>query len=512
MSENNHPEYRDIQALARFGHGGLKEARFLLLAIVDLESAREWLGSAPVSNAEIADPVPETAMQIAFTSDGLRALQLNETVLEGFSEEFITGMAVDGNRSRRLGDVAQNAVANWTWGGDPETTPHVLVMLYAKTGQLEDWSETVQSRLFEQAFDIIIELDTVNKKNTEPFGFTDSISQPAIDWERKQPLGLQKRDHYSNLMALGELLLGYPNEYGQYTSRPLINPQKDERAALLPVAEDEPQLHDLGRNGSYLVMRQLNQNVPAFWKYLDEISEGDPVKREQLASTMVGRKRDGTPLVDVSNSPIEGIKTDGVQAEQNQFNYDDDPHGQHCPIGSHIRRSNPRTGDFPPVVTGLLSRLIRTLGFGRKHPDEDLIASVRFHRLLRRGRAYGRQFTPEQALSPDAPGFNTGMHFICLMASISRQFEFVQNSWSMGPKFGGLQNESDPLLGNRQPLVNGELTNHFSHPSKHGPGQCLRYLPSFVTVQGGAYFFMPGIRALRYLVSGPVAKDGSNDE
>jgi hypothetical protein len=29
----------------------------------------------------------------------------------------------------------------------------------------------------------------------------------------------------------------------------------------------------------------------------------------------------------------------------------------------------------------------------------------------------------------------------------------------------------------------------------------LSGLPQFVTVQGGAYFFLPGIRALRYLAT-----------
>jgi len=507
MSKDNNPEYHDIQALARFGHGSLKEARFLLLEIINVDMAREWLYAAPVSSAETRKPVPETALQVAFTIEGLRALQVDDEVIDGFSEEFISGMASDANRSRRLGDVAHNAVANWTWGGDPETTPHLLLMLYAKTGQMDDWNKIVEDHIFDQAFDIIIELDTLDNNNIEPFGFADGISQPAIDWEREQSTDLHRRDRFSNLLSLGELLLGYPNEYGQYTQRPLINPEADERAAQLPEAEDNQQLRDLGRNGSYLVMRQLAQDVPAFWQFMDQEAEGDSKLREQLAGSMVGRKRDGSPLVDKAKQPIEGIKTEGKSAELNQFNFDNDPHGQQCPIGSHIRRSNPRTGDFPPGVTGLLTRLIRILGFGRKHAGDDLIASTRFHRILRRGRSYGRQMSVEQALKPDAPRMTGGLHFICLVSSISRQFEFVQNAWAIGSKFGGIQNESDPILGNREPLTSGDSTNHFSQPDARGPAQCTHDMPPFVTVQGGAYFFMPGIRALRYLVGGSKTQD-----
>jgi deferrochelatase/peroxidase EfeB len=113
---------------------------------------------------------------------------------------------------------------------------------------------------------------------------------------------------------------------------------------------------------------------------------------------------------------------------------------------------------------------------------DDLIASVRFHRLLRRGREYGQLGKAPQP---------TGLHFVCLNANISRQFEFVQNAWIMNGKFNALPDESDPLLG----APNG----HFSMPQE---GKCPAHiigLPRFVTVRGGAYFFLPGIRAIHFL-------------
>jgi hypothetical protein len=70
----------------------------------------------------------------------------------------------------------------------------------------------------------------------------------------------------------------------------------------------------------------------------------------------------------------------------------------------------------------------------------------------------------------------------------------------MGSRFAGL-NESDPLLGHRSPDPGDSLTDGFSMPQADGPDRRLSGLPQFVTVLGGAYFFLPGIRALRYLAT-----------
>ena len=69
----------------------------------------------------------------------------------------------------------------------------------------------------------------------------------------------------------------------------------------------------------------------------------------------------------------------------------------------------------------------------------------------------------------------------------------------MNAKFDGLCDESDPLTGNREPLFGGGRTDCFSLPRTDGPPRRLEGLPRFVTVRGGAYFFLPGIRALHYI-------------
>jgi len=129
----------------------------------------------------------------------------------------------------------------------------------------------------------------------------------------------------------------------------------------------------------------------------------------------------------------------------------------------------------------MTSRTLAMLGAGAPGFRDDLIASTRFHRLLRRAREYGRPGQDSEA---------AGLHFVCLNANISRQFEFVQNAWILNGKFNALPDESDPLLGSGD--------GRFSIARE---GKCpLRVtgIPRFITVRGGAYFFMPGLRAIQY--------------
>jgi deferrochelatase/peroxidase EfeB len=214
---------------------------------------------------------------------------------------------------------------------------------------------------------------------------------------------------------------------------------------------------------------------------------------------MVGRSLDGEPLIPAAqkNSHV----TENAGAPRNAFTYDGDPRGAQCPFGAHIRRANPRNADLfgkpSGVIAGLLSRLalLPRPGF-----YDDLIASTRFHRVLRRGREYGNRITPEKALqaAPASEG-PRGLQFACLCANIARQFEFVQNAWLMSTKFNGLTEESDPLLGNRAAVGDCPVTGNFSIQREGKMARRLSGVPQFITVRGGAYFFMPSVRALRYI-------------
>ena len=142
------------------------------------------------------------------------------------------------------------------------------------------------------------------------------------------------------------------------------------------------------------------------------------------------------------------------------------------------------------------------LGFGPKGFRDDLMSSVRFHRILRRGREYRAELRPEEALQPVLPNEpERGLRFLCLNANISRQFGFLQNAWVVNTKFSGLTNASDPLLGTRASVPGCPVTADFMIETGKGLGRRLTGVPHFVTVRGGAYFFLPSLRALRYIAA-----------
>jgi deferrochelatase/peroxidase EfeB len=455
-------------------------------------AAKAWLRAAPVTNAVEQRSPPTTALQIAFTAPGLTKLGLPKSVMEGFSREFRTGMSKD-YRTRLLGDVDRNTPEHWDWGG-PGSEPHLLVMFFAEPEHFDSFVQSTKGNTWSDAFEEVIWLGTSNLDGDEPFGFADGISQPQLDWEQQRQAPCTQLE-YTNIAALGEFLLGYRNEYGKITDRPLLDP--DAANAELLSAVDAPEKKDLGRNGTYLVFRQLEQDVRNFWKFLYEQAGGNFTDAAQLGATMVGRTRAGDPLVPIQAEPIPGM--DSQTAKQNQFTYEADPVGMRCPFGAHIRRTNPRNSDFPERRLSTLRKLIIMLGFGPKGFYDDLTSSVRFHRILRRGREYGSELSPEEALQPPPPSeLPRGLHFICLNANISRQFEFLQNAWTISTKFAGLTGESDPLLGNRESIPGCPVTANFTIPGDGTLRRRVSGLPQFVTVRGGAYFFLPSLRALRY--------------
>jgi deferrochelatase/peroxidase EfeB len=375
-------------------------------------------------------------------------------------------------------------------------------------------------------------LPTSDMGGLEPFGFVDGGSQPSFDWDRPRTPGTKADRDYTNLLALGELLLGYRNEYGLLTERPVL--AADEKNAAILQRDGHPSGHgDLGLNGSYLVFRQLGQHVPRFWQWVVREAARVGVTSDELAESMVGRRLDGGPLADLTL----GRSIPGVEAndDRNAFLYDTDPEGLSCPLGAHIRRANPRTGDAPGGKQGPLDNFLVTLGltfrrdraptastlpwprnttvwpFARS--EDDAVASARFHRILRRGREYGEKLDRKAAMDPAAhdpeQDPKTGIHFICLNANIARQFEFIQTAWIATAKFAALTGEQDPLLGNRQPFPTApfagpegpQRTDGFSRPG--APPNCRHSsgLPQFVTVRGGAYFFLPGLTALKWIAS-----------
>jgi Dyp-type peroxidase family len=470
----------DIQGIILHGYGRLQSACFLLLRVTKPAAAKAWLARLDVRNAQFKPDKGDRCLNIAFTRAGLEQLGLAEQAIAQFAGEFIEGMAATAHRQRILGDSGDSSPQRWTWGGPSTPEPHILLMLYAgDAGALSAWRDLQYADFSSSGLELITELDSSwPAHGKEHFGFRDGVSQTGI-------AGFETRSAPDNTIAPGEFILGYLNAYGQYTQRPLVSPDRDPRG-LLPQAPDDSRQRDLGMNGSYLVFRQLSQDVAAFWRFIDgKTRERDgspnPEARVRLASKMVGRWPNGAPLV---TSPDTD---DPAQADENNFLYHGagDRHGLKCPIGAHIRRANPRDSLEPEPGSD------RSIEVGKRH------------RVLRRGRIYGAPVASSMEIADilaagDVPG-ERGLHFICFNTHIGRQFEFIQHTWINNPKFDGLYDDDDPLIGARGDAHGGPggVFTVQSEPIRTR----VTGMPRFVHVRGGAYFFMPGIRAVRFLAS-----------
>ena len=480
-------EVGDIQGIALYSYSNLTCAAYVLLRIEDPSAAHAWLTRlAEQEQVTTADGPRSPSLNLALTYSGLQRLGLDAATLATFSHAFRDGMASE-RRSRILGDTGASSPAEWRWGNAANEVD-VLQMIFAEDqGPLE---AEIERRRDERAraggLREVVTLVAGRQPDTkEHFGFVDGVGQPVIEGTDAEPRQRERTGHATPLKP-GEFLLGYVDTYGKPSPSPTLDAAQDPRGHLPAAPDGGPAgtRRDLGRNGSYLVFRQMAQDVAAFWRFLDAATRrpdgtSDVEAQVQLGAKMVGRWPSGAPLVKAPLAdPHNGVPQ---LTPDNAFEYADrDPHGFACPIGSHIRRANPRDALGPDPTTAL--------------------ASARRHRLMRRGRSYGDRLDDRYV----DDGAERGLHFICLNSDIERQFEFVQQTWIDNPVFGGLYDERDPLIGQRgTPDGRGgedgrdAIMTIQADPLRrrvHGLGQ-------FVTVVGGAYFFLPGIRALRFLGS-----------
>lgn len=460
--------YDSAQALIRSGFGTLDGARYILLNLEEVGAARRWIAEfAPTTLADIQGQRAASVRQLAISHAGLAVLGLSAEDLASFPAEFQLGMASD-TIARRLGDLGPDAAEHWQWGAVGDE-PHVLAMLFAPKNEIEE----LEARLLEKAFrcGLVVRAShsSVGSTDHEPFGFRDGVSQPEIEWEGRSS---GPRHAYGNALAPGELLLGYPDEYG-------LLPDS-------PVAERGGERIDLGLNGSYLVFRRLSQDVKGFWQWLRDTT-GDAESAMKVAELMVGRQVDGAPLAGLGEGP-------------NEFTFAGDPDGRLCPVASHIRRCNPRTGDLPNGRRSFFGAIIDMLGFTGT-AEGDAIAASRFHRLIRRGRAYGNPLSIAEALDPASQNRPAGLNFICLNTNITRQFEFVQGAWLNSGRFAGLNGQADPVTGSRLPFPDGCPTHSFAYRDADGRLNLLDDIPSFVRVEAGGYFFLPSAEALQSIAA-----------
>jgi deferrochelatase/peroxidase EfeB len=474
----------DIQSLVFGGMGFLKAMRLTTWQLGDDPGqSRAWLQEimdfvAFGDGRKIgAAPGLFGGIQIAFSAAGLRRFGLSEQALRTFPIAFVDGMAGP-HRSRILGDVGADGPENWWWreAGD------VAILIY---GQDDRTVARLQSRLTKTANKCGVSeghrvdarsFDRAN--NYEPFGFADGGSQPVIRGTYK---GTVHGDPM-HLVEPGEFVLGYPDNRGNRPPTPELD-AADDPFNLLPGITDSPSFgsatadttRDLGRNGTFLVIRQLEQHGAAFNGYCEEQANklklriGSPyvVNADFVAAKLMGRWRNGAPLV---RAPYSASSSESIIKENSFRLGEEDPEGFRCPFGAHIRRANPRDSLNPG--------------------SQDQIAISNRHRIMR----VGRKYEPEQGQEP-------GLLFVAINADLERQFEFIQQTWLRGPIISlscpsTFLQEGDPLLG----AASGAPP-AFTIPTVSGPIR-LDPAPKFVTMRGGGYYFMPGRQALWWLARG----------
>jgi deferrochelatase/peroxidase EfeB len=516
-------ESDQIQSLVFGGLGFMPHGHVLTVRFAEAKAAvRGWLRDV-LPHVAFDDGRRLRANAVISLGLGPGALAkagLPADALETFPAAFLDGMTGPG-RSRILGDDLNDPDDPWWWGAG-ESADAALLIYGESDGAVAALAEQVRALTLAggHAIDHEVPLATVAKPAFEPFGFLDGISQPVI---RGTYRGLRNPDPI-HLVEPGEFILGYPDNRGNVPPGPAMDALHDPDN-LLPICSDGRDGIDanitnapraLARNGSFLVIRQLEQDHDRFWSYCQ--GEADRLKarlqapyvmtKEFVGAKLVGRWPDGSSLVRNPYQPFtESRLTHATQRPQshpagaaaiaaapvaapeahqypapaepdadagarpratsgdNDFLFGaEDPQGLRCPYGAHIRRANPRDSLDPG--------------------SQDQLDISNRHRIIRLGRRY----VPQEGQKP-------GLLFMCLSGDLERQFEFVQQTWLGSETFHGLSGERDPLAGNKTGCPNG-----FTVPTRDGPVR-LAPLSRFVTPRGGGYFFLPGKTLLQFLSS-----------
>ena len=416
--------------------------RYEFLSFSDSVGARAWL-SAIKDTVHSAAAMRATVdkdkrwVTVAFTWTGLRALGLDEASLSSFPEEFKQGMPA---RAEMLGDTGVNAPGHWV-GGLASPDLHAIAILFARDEPERLRCVGEHDKLVAACKGVKV-LSVLDLNASPPFNYAhDHFGyRDRLSQPVIEGSGEEPTPGSGVPLKAGEFILGYPDEFG--------------------VTAINPQPKKLARNGSYMAYRRLEEHVGKFREFLRQ--QGDTVEEQELiAAKLMGRWRSGAPLVLSPDKDDPALAAD--KQRNNDFNYGEmDPHGYAVPLGSHARRMNPR----------------------------DTAANINRRRMIRRGATYG------PALPDGAPddGVERGIAAFVICGSLIRQFEFAQNVWANDPNFHELGNERDPVIGNQ------DGTLEFKIP-KRPIRKTITGLPAFTTVKGGAYFFLPGLRALGYLAS-----------
>jgi Dyp-type peroxidase family len=421
-------------------------ARYEFLSFASQEGGRSWL-TAVLSQVTSARLVRADDARSQWTTVGFTWRGLRALGLDDASLRSFPDEFREGMAARAavVGATGANAPEEWV-GRLAEPALHAILVLFARDAARREDCAREHARLRARAAGIEI-LSALDIDAISPEPREHFGYRDRLSEVAVEGAGVEPTPGSGDAVKAGEFFLGYPDETGE--------------CPVLPAPEV------LTRNGSYVAYLRFAEHVGRFRAFLAEHAR-TPEERELVAAKLMGRWRSGAPLVLSPDTDDPELGTD--MQRTNDFDYGRmDPRGYACPIGAHIRRMNPR----------------------------DTAESMQRHRMIRRGGTYGPAL-PEGA--PD-DGVERGIAAFVGCASLVRQFEFAMNVWANDPAFKGLDHERDPIIGTQDGTYGMTIP--------HRPiRKTLGGLPAFTTLRGGAYFFLPGLRALRFLagVTEPSAR------
>lgn len=451
-------DMKDIQGLIHHSYHYPK-VRNLLFEITNVVAGQKLLKFiVPMTtHAEVTlDPKPDFLLNVGVSYKGMLALGANSDLMDRFPSEF-----KEDPDPNTMGDVGPSAPELW-WNKRFQTSEvHLVIHLY---GLSMDALDEITMQIRVEADGLRELLPTLKGGAIEGgsigaipgeihFGYRDGFSQPDVRWsDNPEAPGTVDYRHF---------ILGYPTSDIPSQPKAYSSVPASVRAA------------EFAKNGCYSVFRWLYQDVARFNKFL--AIEGPKTfpklpqenAQELLAAKLMGRWRDGTPLIKSPTSPNPAC------VEDNSFGYTEDPNGLVCPVSSHIRVNNPRDQDLdgPSKLLGGVPRVIR------------------------RGVTYGSKL-----VGTEDDHEERGLAGMFLCASIQRQF-YKLTTWmnenSFSPSFTDVRAQ-DPLANRHVPDASSE----FLIPTVSGVKRVS--LQDFVSTKGTAFFLLPSLAALRRLAVGDV--------
>ncbi len=443
-----------------------------------------------------------TWINIAFSHGAISRLSSQKDADAFGDQSFRQGLA---QRSSYLGDPVDPShpghPSKWVVGGPDNEADIIIIVASDSPALLEETCDFINKRAAACGLSLLChqkgETLPGDFRGHEHFGFKDGISQPGIRGKLSNAPGDYITPRYISNTDPRRLFFAKPGQLLAWPGQFLLGEQRQSTEHLYHAAPPAGHFPEWAARGSYLVVRRLRQDVPAFWTFVTATATQLGLSPEKVAAMLVGRWPSGAPIIRTPDADLPSLGEDSFA--NNHFIFDDQtrpseleaipgyggdtfPQGMAdflatvCPHFAHIRKVNPRDS-----ATDL----------GK--PGDNLARMI-----LRRGIPFGPPLIGVKAPAKALQDAERGLMFLSYGSSIEDQFEFVQRRWSnvpVQPNLGG----HDPVIG--QNGGGADRKRFIDFPTAKGPAR-ITFGEEWVTPTGGGYFFAPAISVIRTVLAG----------